>query len=308
MLKQYVPLALMGFLVITNSACNAQNGSFKKTASGLEYKMIKDAPGGKKAAIGDQITFHIKLHIGDSVLFDSRKLNDNKPVPYPLQAPAFKGDVAEGFAMLTAGDSASFKVSADSLQKVGMGLPEWVKKGVGTKVQFDVNVIAVQTQAEVQAEMQQKAAAQNGIDDKLIQDYLAKNNIKAQKTASGLYYKIDKPGSGANAAPGKEVSMNYTGMLLDGTKFDSNVDPSFNHVEPFKFPLGQGAVIRGWDEGIALMNKGAKGTLYIPSPMAYGPNGRPPVIPANGVLVFDVEVVDILEPQAQQAPQMQPGK
>jgi FKBP-type peptidyl-prolyl cis-trans isomerase FkpA len=293
MLKQYIPLALMSFLVITNSACNAQNGSYKKTATGLEYKIVKDAPGTKKPALGDVMTFHLKLRIGDSVLFNSREMNKNEPVPYQVQAPAFKGDVSEGFMMLTAGDTASFRVSADSMQKVGMMLPEWVEKGKNVKIQFDVKVVNVQTQAEMQAEAQTKAAAQIGIDDKLLQDYFAKNNIKATKTASGLYYKIDKPGSGPTAAAGQSVTMEYTGKTMDGTKFDSNVDPQFQHVQPFTFVLGQGQVIRGWDEGIALMNKGAKGTLYIPSPMAYGAQSPSPAIPANSVLIFDVEVKDI---------------
>ncbi|KAK6021753.1 GMP synthase domain protein, partial [Ostertagia ostertagi] len=203
------------------------------------------------------------------------------------------GDVSEGFMMLTAGDTASFRVSADSMQKVGMMLPEWVEKGKNVKIQFDVKVVNVQTQAEMQAEAQTKAAAQIGIDDKLLQDYFAKNNIKATKTASGLYYKIDKPGSGPTAAAGQSVTMEYTGKTMDGTKFDSNVDPQFQHVQPFTFVLGQGQVIRGWDEGIALMNKGAKGTLYIPSPMAYGAQSPSPAIPANSVLIFDVEVKDI---------------
>lgn len=291
MLKQYIPLALMGFLVITNSACNAQGG-YKKTASGLEYKIIKDVPGDKKAAMGDVMKFHLKIHIGDSVLFNSRELNKNEPVPYQMQPASFKGDAPEGFMMLTAGDSASFRVSADSTMKIGQ-LPAWVQKGKNVKIQFDVQVVSIQTQAEVQAEQAAKAAAQSGIDDKLIQDYLAKNNIKATKTASGLYYKIDKPGSGPNAAAGQQITMNYTGTTLDGTPFDSNVDPKFQHVQPFVFGLGQRQVISGWDEGIALLNKGAKATLYIPSPLAYGPQSPSPAIAPNSVLIFDVEVVDI---------------
>src|SRR4051812_49394938 len=200
--KQYIPLALMGFMAITNSACNAQGG-YKKTANGLEYKIVKDEPGTQKPGIGDVMTFHLKLHVGDSVLFDSRKMNNNEPVPYQVQPAAFKGDVTEGFMMLTAGDTASFRVSADSMAKAGMQLPPYVVKGKGTKIQFDIKVVSVKTQAQVQTEMKAAAEKQGGVDDQLIKDYLAKNNIKATRTASGLYYKIDKPGSGANAAAGK---------------------------------------------------------------------------------------------------------
>lgn len=305
MLKQYIPLALMGFLLVTNSACNAQNGGFKKTAGGLEYKIVKDVPGTQKANVGDYMEFHIFSHVGDSVLFDSRKMNNNQPVPFQVQAPAFKGDLGEGFPLLSAGDSAVFRVSVDSIIKAGNQLPAYMQKGKGMKIEYAIQVVKVQTQAQMQAEAQEKAAKQSGVDDKLIQDYLAKNNIKATKTASGLYYKIDKPGSGANAAPGQSITMNYTGTTLDGKKFDSNVDPQFQHVQPFTFTLGQGQVIRGWDEGVALLNKGAKGTLYIPSPLAYGAQSPSPAIAPNSVLIFDVEVKDIAAAQAPQQPQIQ---
>lgn len=130
-------------------------------------------------------------------------------------------------------------------------------------------------------------------DTKLLQEYLTKNNIKATKTASGLYYKIDRQGTGDNPKVGQKVSVNYTGMLLNGEKFDSNVDPQFQHVQPFEFNLGTGAVIKGWDEGIALLKKGGKGTLYIPANLAYGENSPSPKIPANSVLMFEVELINI---------------
>ena len=81
--------------------------------------------------------------------------------------------------------------------------------------------------------------------------------------------------------------MNYTGTLLDGTKFDS----SFDHNKTFNFHLGQGAVIKCWDKGVATLTKGAKATLTCPSDMAYGEQGAGDVIPANATLKFDVEVV-----------------
>ena len=95
------------------------------------------------------------------------------------------------------------------------------------------------------------------------------------------------------AKVGDIVSMNYTGRLVDGTVFDSNVDPKFNHVEPFAFPLGAGRVIAGWDKGIVGMKVGDKKTLTIPPEDAYGAVGRPPVIPPNSTLIFDVELLKI---------------
>lgn len=97
----------------------------------------------------------------------------------------------------------------------------------------------------------------------------------------------------AAAKAGDRVSMNYTGRLQDGTVFDSNVDPKFNHTEPFMFTLGAGQVISGWDKGIAGMRVGDKQTLTIPPEDAYGASGIPGVIPPNSTLIFDVELLAI---------------
>lgn len=97
---------------------------------------------------------------------------------------------------------------------------------------------------------------------------------------------------GEIAKTGDTVSMNYTGRLEDGTVFDSNVDPKFQHVEPFMFTLGAGQVIAGWDEGIVGMKVGEKKTLVIPPEKAYGPNDYGP-IPGNSTLTFEVELLAI---------------
>jgi FKBP-type peptidyl-prolyl cis-trans isomerase len=95
------------------------------------------------------------------------------------------------------------------------------------------------------------------------------------------------------AQAGDVVSMNYTGSLVDGKVFDSNVLPEFNHVEPFVFVLGVGQVIPGWDKNILGMKIGEKKTLEIAPEDAYGENGIPGVIPPNAVLIFEVELLDI---------------
>jgi peptidylprolyl isomerase len=115
------------------------------------------------------------------------------------------------------------------------------------------------------------------------------NPGKTVTTASGLQYTETLAGSGPKPQPGEIVSVNYTGKLADGTKFDS----SYDRGEPIKFALDRGQVIKGWDEGIALMNKGGKATLVIPPNLAYGDRGAGNVIPPNATLTFDVELVDI---------------
>jgi len=125
-------------------------------------------------------------------------------------------------------------------------------------------------------------------DQAKIEGYLSENKLEAKRTASGLYYIIETQGDGAPAEKGKTVAVHYTGRLLNGTKFDSSHDRG----QPIEFVLGQGMVIRGWDEGIALLHQGGKGTLLIPSPLGYGSRDLG-TIPPNSVLVFDVEVVEV---------------
>tara|TARA_B100001093_G_scaffold519149_1_gene606775 strand:- start:15228 stop:16160 length:933 start_codon:yes stop_codon:yes gene_type:complete len=109
-----------------------------------------------------------------------------------------------------------------------------------------------------------------------------------EQTPSGLYYKILDEGSGENPTRGSQVSVHYEGQLINGQVFDS----SFKRNDPIAFTLGVGQVIAGWDEGIALLNKGAKARLVIPSELGYGTSGAGGVIPPNATLIFDVQLVD----------------
>jgi FKBP-type peptidyl-prolyl cis-trans isomerase FkpA len=98
-----------------------------------------------------------------------------------------------------------------------------------------------------------------------------------------------KPGTGAEAMPGQRVTVHYVGTLTDGSKFDSSRDRG----EGFRFTLGKGEVIRGWDQGVAGMRVGELRKLTIPSTMGYGARGFPPVIPPNATLVFEVELLTV---------------
>ncbi|RXR32175.1 peptidylprolyl isomerase [Flavobacterium piscinae] len=120
-------------------------------------------------------------------------------------------------------------------------------------------------------------------------EYVKKTFPKATILPSGLAYIMESEGTGAKAMPGNNVSVHYIGELSDGKKFDS----SYDRNQPIDFKLGNRMVIPGWEEGIALLNKGAKAKLIIPYWLAYGAEGRPPVIPAKATLIFNTELVDI---------------
>lgn len=109
------------------------------------------------------------------------------------------------------------------------------------------------------------------------------------KTASGLEYIEVEAGTGTQAEAGKNVSVHYTGKFSDGKIFDSSI----SRGEPITFRLGAGRVIKGWDEGIALMKVGSKAQLIIPPELAYGERGAGGVIPPNATLIFDVELVSV---------------
>ncbi len=111
-------------------------------------------------------------------------------------------------------------------------------------------------------------------------------------TESGLQIKDLVVGTGEQARVGATVVVHYTGWLLDGTKFDSSVDKD----QPFPFTLGQGQVIKGWDEGVATMRVGGKRELTIPPELAYGDRAVGAVIKAGSTLVFEVELLEVRDP------------
>lgn len=114
--------------------------------------------------------------------------------------------------------------------------------------------------------------------------------MSEQEPNAGLIIEEIVVGSGATATRGSMVSVHYTGWLSDGRKFDSSLD----RKDPFKFPLGAGYVIRGWDEGVQGMQEGGRRKLTIPPALGYGARGAGGLIPPNATLVFEVELLQVL--------------
>ncbi len=127
------------------------------------------------------------------------------------------------------------------------------------------------------------------IDSIDLETYLFQNNIQTKQTEEGLYFNIDVRGSGDYPKAGDYVMINYIGKLLDGTTFDSSAE------EPFVFQLGYRQVIRGWEFGIPQFQVGSKGTLYVPSQLGYGTTGAGKIIPPDADLIYDVEVLQVMD-------------
>lgn len=278
----------------------------KKLNSNLEYAFIVDKPTSPKPKEGDLIKVHMVSAVNNRLMYNSRSANKGKPVEFSMNKPNFKGDLVEAIALMTPGDSLICFADADAVfSNQKNKKPDFIKKG--DKITYFIKLVSVKTKEQAQKE--QQAAFQKQMkeqmdkqvkeqtkniakEEKELQAYFTKNNITPLKTPLGTYYTINEMGEGEIPQNGDTVVMNYTGKLMNGTKFDSNEDTSFHHVAPFEFPLGQGRVIKGWDETIALLHQNSKATLYIPSRHAYGANARPN-IPANSILVFDVQLNNI---------------
>lgn len=251
---------------------------FVTLKSGLKYNDVKVGTGAE-AKSGDLVEIHFKgWLVKDSTdLFsdwaiDSTKKADliadsyamNQPMKFVLGTESFIKGSEEGIVGMKVGGQRAIVIPANlAYGPEGMG-------PIPPNSSIKVFIELVSSKESVAAKMWD-------VDSTLF-----------KTTASGLKYAIVKEGEGELVGKEKQVTVHYSGFLLDGTKFDSSVERD----EPFTFVAGVGQVIPGWDEGVLLMKKGSKARLIVPSNLAYGDRdlGK---IPPNSSLIFDVEVLDI---------------
>lgn len=231
------------------------------TASGLQYT-ITEKGDGKKPMNGDKVVVHYTGKLTNDTVFDS-SVKRGQPFTFKLGVGQVIKGWDEGIALLHVGDKATLRIPAE----LGYGAQATGSIPANSVLIFDVELL-------------------NVLEGTKPYDTKGKDTVK---TESGLkYIVISSNPSNPKPAVGNTVSVHYTGYFLDGKVFDSSVDRG----QPIDFPLGQGRVIKGWDEGIALLHKGDKARLIIPYQLAYGEAGHGP-IPPKSTLIFDVELVDI---------------
>jgi FKBP-type peptidyl-prolyl cis-trans isomerase FkpA len=298
-------LLIMAVAALGLASCK---GGFKQADGGLLYNIRVDKSG-PTVKVGDFISLNLILKTeGDSVLGSTYELG--RPVPQLMQKEQHKGDISTGIMLLSEGDSATIKLSIDSMFKKGAPRPPGIK---GKYLVYEIkvekvipkgNLSDVVFQGRISEYFKQQADAIKKLEPAKIKKFVEDKKLKTTTTTSGLQYVITKPGVGANAAPGDTAVVNYTGKLLTGKFFDSSIkeealksklpmDPRRTY-EPIKVVIGEGKVIKGWEEGLTLLNKGAKATLVIPSELGWGEQGYPPAITPFTPVTFEVEMVNII--------------
>ena len=269
-------------------ACTSDK--FETSEDGFQYRFVTEGPGDLPLD-GEIVAINMKyFNEKDSVLFETTV---GQPALIQCNTEQWNsaGPLFKAIQLLREGDSILVKIPTKSVYSESFRQPVPPSMDPEGEITFCIGIPYIRTEEEMRAEAEKQEEIQMEKDIEIIEAHLKEEDIEAQSTESGLRYVIDVEGTGSHPEPGQTVFVHYTGTLLDGTKFDASFD--HNPPEPLDFPIGQQQVIAGWDEGIALLKKGGKGTLYIPSPLAYGARARSEVIKANSILKFEVELVDI---------------
>lgn len=271
----------------------------QRTAKGAEYTIVtkNNAPRIKE---GDIITFQVEqLTDKDSVLFSTYKAG--RPVQTQVRASQSMMDLMDVFTLLGAKDSGIVKLPVDSIFKGHEdAMPPFLKKG--TNIITRLKIEKVQSMAEAMAEKEAEMAKLKDAETSAANKYIADNKLAVTTTPSGLKYIIKTPSAKLKPKAGDTMLVNYVGRTLDGQVFDSSIEAEAKKAnlqqpgrtyEPIEVVQGEGRVIKGWEEGLALLGEGSKATLIIPSALGYGERGSPPVIMPYSTLLFDVELVKV---------------
>lgn len=248
---------------------------------------LKGEEGGKTPELNDIVTVSMEYRLEDTVLFSSKEMPE--ALSFPLVDPTFKGDIYDGLKFMVVGDSVTVAFPVDSfyVKMVGMQeLPEFVKPG--DPMYFDIKLLKIQSQEEVQAENNARLLQMKEEENLLLQDYLKTNNITIEPTESGLYYIEKNKGNGRLPAPGDMLQVHFTVGLIDGMQLFSSYSQ-----QPIDVEFGKPFDTKGFDEALGYMRKGSKATIIVHSSLAFDSVGRAQMIPPYTSLVYELELMGI---------------
>lgn len=287
------------------------NVDFKKTKGGMPYKLFTSGKGAKPVE-GDILKLQFTRKINDSVLISTYQQGAPAYIPFSTATQPY--DISEVMGLVHKGDSIYAVQLVDSfMARNPQSVPPNFKKGDKVITMVKILDIFKSQEAARKDEMDEKERAfstnpaiksQMAKDASIISDYMSKNGIQAQKTKNGVFVQVLSSGGGAPVQAGKMVSLKYKGYNLSGKVFDTNMDTSFKHTEPLEFVVGQGQMVKGFEEGVQGLKKGDKARILIPSSLGWGANSPSPMIGPNENVIFDLEVLDVKDAPAPQ-PRMQ---
>jgi len=291
-------LCLLATALFFFAACSSGE---KTTPNG--YKLINHTSvSGPKAQIGEYAYVHVYIMQDDSVVQSTRQMGRTIPINVPdfaklpedQKGVGKANPIADAVSMMAVGDSVTVIIPIDEQMRQAPQLKNAktlayniVLVDIKTQAQYDEAVAAERkvTDAAIAIQQAKLPAITTLVNDTAAKYKKGELKDKLKTTGTGLSYLIVEAGTGAQAQKGSNVQVQYYGALTNGTMFDN----SFGRGAPFKFQLGTGQVIPGWDEGIALLKEGDKAVFFIPSEMGYGAAGTSG-IPPNSELVFYVEL------------------
>lgn len=282
----------MWMILIAVSAVAASCGraKFRKTPGGMPYQLFK-GKSNDSIKTGYIIKYDAMFKINDSVVSNSFGHIPNYIV---VDAKTQPYDMSELWTKLHPGDSIVTSQMMDTFIKRSNGQidPRFKK---GDKITSYIKILDVFKTDSLGREDYTKAVkAYTEGEVAVVAKYLADKKVNAQKTPSGAYVEIIKPGTGNLIDSGNYISVNYVGTTFAGKKFDSSVDSVFQHVGPMSFQVGVTPMAKGFDEGVRFLRMGSVGRIYVPSMLGYGPNPDPrSEIKPYDHLIFDITVIDV---------------
>ena len=288
-------------MLVAFAACK-NDLSFKKTKGGMPYKVFPSKEG-KPLKVGEFVKAHVIRKINDSVTFDS---HGKMALYFPVDSVGTPYDASEIMSKLNVGDSLVAVQLIDTFMKRYPGqVPPIYKKG--DRLITIYTILDAMPEKAAMADYEKEKNNRLAGEIQQLSDWLAKNDIKAVKTGKGTFVEIKNPGTGPAIDSGKYVSVNYTGRSFSGKVFDSNQIDSFGHMQPLSFtvdvsPMG----VRGFTEGLKVFKKGGKGTIFIPSMLAYGDKPPTPAIKPYEHLIFDIDILDVQDKEPQPTKPLMP--